>query len=98
MALLENSLRPLTPLGIPSASRITPFLLTPIVLLLIPAGSATEKGAVIALLRVARTKNFVGSRLALFYCDGGKPTNANSGFVQSLKTSKGTPRRNGYGG
>ncbi|MEQ1830807.1 MAG: hypothetical protein ABL921_32955, partial [Pirellula sp.] len=92
--LLENSLRPLTPLGIPSASRVTPFPLTPSVLLLIQAGPATEKGAIIALHRVAITKNSVGSRLALFNCNGGKPTNANSGLARSLKTSKRAMKRN----
>jgi hypothetical protein len=66
MALLENSLRPLTPLGISSASRVTPFLLTPSVLPLIPAGPAIEKDVTIASRRGVITKNTACNLPALF--------------------------------
>jgi hypothetical protein len=53
-------------LGISSASRVTPFLLTPSVLPLIPAGPAIEKDVTIASRRGVITKNTACNLPALF--------------------------------
>lgn len=97
MALLENSLRPLTPLGISSASRVTPFLLTPSVLPRIPAATAIEKGVRIAFRRFVVTSHSASIQIVLLSCDDGRLSNGNDVIGQFLRIARNMLSENANG-
>jgi len=97
MALLENSLRPLTTSGISSVSRVTQFLLTPSVLPRIPAATAIEKGVRIAFRRFVVTSHSAAIQIVPLSCDDGRLSNGNDVIERFLRIARNMLSENASG-